>query len=136
MPLVPLKTFKLTGSREPEEGIAIIDLDPEVSTFGKVLATLPFMSDFLAGKIVYDRKIEKAYITSRGKSLIYVFNVNQFPYRLAEIELPNCKVAENITFSPDNKKWFISCRMSGRIVEGDVASDNITNVTAYSGGFI
>ena len=126
-----LKTFKLTGSREPEEGIAIIDMDPRAPSFGNILAKIPFSPDFLGGKIFYDRKLEKAYVTSRSKPLMYVFDLDNYPYRLRQFKIRNCKMAENLIFSENNLKWFLTCRMSGQVLIGDAITNEILKELNY-----
>ena len=73
-PAESLKALKLTGAGERREGIAIIDVDPEAPTFGKILMDIPLPPDLVAHHIFYDRKMEKAYITALGKPELHVFN--------------------------------------------------------------
>ena len=87
-PADSLKSLKLTGTRERREGISIIDVDPQSSAFGKILVDIPLPSDLVAHHIFYDRTQEKAYLTALGKSELHVFKLNEFPYRLKRIEVP------------------------------------------------
>ena len=123
-----LKTFKLTGSREPKEGIFILDVDPNSPQFAKTLMEIPLPSDFLSGKIFYDKIKTKAYVTSRGKSEMLVFKLDEFPFRLRKVSLPNCKVGQNLVFSEDNLKWFLTCRMSERVLIGRVDNDEVEKI--------
>jgi DNA-binding beta-propeller fold protein YncE len=123
-----LKSLKLSGDQPRKEGIAIIDVDPKSSSFGKILADVPLPPDLVAHHIFYDRTQRKAYVTALGKSQLHVFNLNQFPYRLKKVDLPDCKLGEDVIFSEDNKKWFVTCMMSARYIEGDVATDKIKRV--------
>ena len=124
-PADSLKSLKLSGPRERREGIAIIDVDPESSAFGKILVDIPLPPDLVAHHIFYDRAQEKAYLTALGKSELHVFKLNEFPYRLKRIEVPQCKMLEDVVFSEDNSTWYLTCMNSANVVVGDVATDRI-----------
>jgi len=123
-----LKALKLSGETPRKEGIAIIDVDPVSSEFGKILMDIPLPPDLVAHHIFYDRQQRKAYVTALGQSLLHVFDLDQHPYRLRRIELPDCKLGEDVIFSEDNTTWYVTCMMSARYIEGDVATDEIKRV--------
>lgn len=125
-----LKALKLSGDAPRREGIAIVDVDPDSEAFGKILMDIPLEPDLVAHHIFFDRDQRKAYVTALGKSVLHVFDLNRFPYRLQEIALPDCKLGEDVVFSEDNKSWYITCMMSARYIEGDVATDKIRRVVA------
>ena len=132
-PADSLKALKLTGKRERKEGIAIIDVDPNASTFGKILMDIPLPPDLVAHHIFYDRKMEKAYVTALGKPELHVFNLNEFPYRLKRIDVPECVMGEDVVFSEDNKTWYLTCMNSGNVYIGATESDKITGVIDIPG---
>ena len=123
-----LKSFKLTGVQKRREGIAVIDVDPESPNFGKILMDIPLSPDLVSHHIFYDREMEKAYVTALGKSELHVFNLEQFPYRLKRIDVPDCKMGEDVIFSEDNKTWYLTCMMSARVIVGDVATDKVKQI--------
>jgi len=123
-----LKALKLSGVAPRREGIAIMDVDPASPAFGKILADIPLPSDLVAHHIFYDRTQTKAYLTALGKSELHIFDLTRFPYRLKKIEMPDCKLGEDVIFSEDNKTWYLTCMMSARYIEGDVATDNVKRV--------
>jgi len=123
-----LKSLKLSGNAPRKEGIAIIDVDPDSSNFGKILMDVPLSPDLVAHHIFYDREQQKAYVTALGKSVLHVFDLNQFPYRLKRIDLPDCNMGEDVIFSEDNKTWYVTCMMSTRYIEGDVATDKVKRI--------
>jgi DNA-binding beta-propeller fold protein YncE len=125
-PADSLKALKLTGKRERKEGIAIIDVDPNSPAFGKILMDIPLPPDLVAHHIFYDRTQTKAYVTALGKPIMYVFKLNEFPYRLKRIEVPQCVMGEDVVFSEDNKTWYLTCMNSGNVYVGDTATDKIT----------
>ena len=101
------------------EGIAIMDIDPASPDFGKILMEIPLPSDLVAHHIFFNRDKTKAYITSLGKSILHVVDLTQFPYRLRAIEVPDCKVGEDVVVSEDNKTWFLTCMGSSNVIMGD-----------------
>ena len=86
-----------------KEGLAIIDVDPKSSTFGKLLMDIPLPPDLVAHHIFYNRDRSKAYITALGKSLLHVLDLTRFPYRMKAVEVRECQVLEDIVFSQDNR---------------------------------
>ncbi len=121
-----LKALKLSGERK--EGIAIVDVDPNSFNFGSIVMDISLPPDLVAHHIFYDRESEKAYMTALGKSRMYVFDLEQFPYRLRRLDLPDCKFGEDVFFSEDNKTWYLTCMMSARVIVGDVATDKVKRI--------
>jgi len=130
-----LKSLKLSGNTPRKEGIAVIDVDPKSAAFGKILMDIPLPPDLVAHHIFYDRTQRKAYVTSLGKSELHVFNLNRYPYRLKRVALPDCKLGEDVIFSEDNKTWRVTCMMSARYVEGDVATDKVKRVVKVADSY-
>ncbi len=106
-----------------KEGIAILDVDPESPTFGKLLADIPLPSDLVAHHIYFNPPKTKAYVTALGKSVLHVMDITRFPFRLKAVEVPECKVLEDVIFTPDNKTWFLTCMGSHNVIMGDAATD-------------
>jgi DNA-binding beta-propeller fold protein YncE len=105
------------------EGIAIMDIDPESSDFGKILMEIPLPSDLVAHHIFFNRDKSKAYITALGKSELHVVDLTRFPYRLQTIAVPDCKVGEDLVVSEDNRTWFLTCMGSSTVIMGDAVKD-------------
>ena len=132
-PAESLKSLKLTGPRERKEGIAIIDVDPNAPTFGRILVDIPLPPDLVAHHIFYDRQMEKAYVTALGKPELHVFNMNEFPYRLKRIDVPKCDMVEDVVFSEDNRTWYLTCMNSANVYVGETATDKITGIIDLPG---
>jgi hypothetical protein len=111
---------KVTPRRE---GIAIIDVDPESTSFKKILADIPLPPDLVAHHIFYNKDASKAYLTSLGSNPLQVMDMKQFPYRLKTIAVPDCKVAEDMVFSGDNSTWYLTCMGSSNVIVGDAKID-------------
>jgi DNA-binding beta-propeller fold protein YncE len=105
------------------EGIAIMDIDPESVDFGRILMEIPLPSDLVAHHIFFNRDRSKAYVTALGKSLLHVIDLTKFPYRLRAIDVPDCRVGEDLVVSEDNKTWYLTCMGSSNVIVGDALMD-------------
>lgn len=121
-----LKTLKLSGPAERQEGIAILDVDPDSERFGQILWQMPLPSDLVAHHIFYDRTMTKAYVTSLGKGELQVMDMAQAPYRIKKLDVPECIMGEDVVFSADNSTWYLTCMGSANVIVGSVESDEIT----------
>ncbi len=106
-----------------KEGLAIIDVDPKSSGFGKILMDIPLPSDLVAHHLYFNRDMSKAYVTALGKTVLHVLDLKRSPYRMRAVEIPDCGVQEDIVFSDDNRTWFLTCMGSSTVVMGDARSD-------------
>ena len=117
------------------EGIAIMDIDPESSDFGKVLMEIPLPPDLVAHHIFFNRDRTKAYITALGKSVLHVVDLTRFPYRLRAIDVPDCQVLEDLVVSDDNRTWYLTCMGSSTVIMGDAEKDKpVKTVRTPDGG--
>ncbi len=132
-PAESLKALKLTGTGERREGIAIIDVDPTSEAFGKILMDIPLPPDLVAHHIFYDRTMTKAYVTALGRPELYVFRMDEFPYRLRTIDVPKCEMGEDVIFSEDNSTWYLTCMNSANVYVGETATDKIKTVIDIPG---
>ena len=105
------------------EGIAIMDIDPESSDFGKILMEIPLPSDLVAHHIFFNRDRTKAYVTALGARALHVIDLTKFPYRLHEVTVPDCQVGEDLVVSEDNRTWFLTCMGSSTVIMGDARTD-------------
>jgi DNA-binding beta-propeller fold protein YncE len=106
-----------------KEGIVIIDVDLNSANFGKILMDIPLPHNLVNHHIYYNRDMSKVYVTALGLSTLHVIDMTRFPYRVKAIEIPNCKVLEDATFTSDNKTWFLTCMGSQNIIVGDAVTD-------------
>lgn len=113
-----------------QEGIAIIDVDPESKNFGKILNDIPLPPDLVAHHIFYNKDASKAYITSLGNGSLHVMDMKHVPYRPKKIDLPDCQVGEDVVFSEDGKTWYLTCMGSSNVIVGDAKTDTQTKVIA------
>lgn len=106
-----------------KEGIAIIDVDKDSENFGKILMDIPLPYNLVNHHIYYNRDMSKVYVTALGLSTLHVIDMTRFPYRMKAIEIPDCKVLEDATFTSDNNTWYLTCLGSQKIIVGDAVTD-------------
>jgi hypothetical protein len=106
-----------------KEGIAIIDVDPKSKTFGQIVQDLELPGDLVAHHIFYNRDQTKAYITALGKPELRVIDMRTQPLAIKTIAVPDCQVGEDVVFSQDNRRWFLTCMGSQAMVVGDAQAD-------------
>ncbi|MEX0809358.1 MAG: hypothetical protein WD044_11585 [Dongiaceae bacterium] len=120
-----LDALKLTAPAERREGIAIVDVDPNSPNFGTILVDIPMPADQIVHHIFYDRTMSKAYVTSLAQPSLQVIDMNQFPYRLKQIDVAGCSMAEDVIFDAANERWFLTCMNSAHVFVGNVATDEV-----------
>jgi DNA-binding beta-propeller fold protein YncE len=106
-----------------KEGIAIIDVDPNSVNFGKVLTDMPLPHDLHNHHIFYNKDASKAYLTVFGENALYVLDLKRNPYRINVVSVPDCEVGEDVVFSDDNTRWYLTCMGSNAVIVGDAVSD-------------
>ena len=109
--------------RGRREGIAIIDVDPTSKNFGKIVTDLPIPPDVVAHHIFYNKGSRKAYVTALGKGELRVIDMKRKPYEIKTIPVPECKVGEDVVFSDDNKRWYLTCMGSQNVIVGDAVAN-------------
>ena len=115
------------------EGIAIMDIDPESGNYGKILMEIPLPPDLVAHHIFFNRDRSKAYITALGKSILHVVDLRTFPYRLQAIDVPDCRMGEDLAVSEDNRTWYLTCMGSDNVIMGDALLDKPIKTISAAG---
>lgn len=117
------------------EGVAIIDVDPTSDSFGKILLDIPLPPDLVAHHIFYNKDVSKAYVTALGKSELLVLDMKRFPYRIKRAPVPDCKGGEDIVFSDDNTRWYLTCLGSANVIMGDARTDTPMKAISVPGTY-
>jgi len=138
--ILAMLNYESKPTEQPrKEGIAVIDIDPASPNFNKIVKDIPLPADMVAHHIFYNPDVTKAYVTALGRSELRIFDLKSFPDVMAVIEVPDCKVGEDIVFSEDRKTWYLSCMGSSNIIVGDAQTDKVLSVIsapATGGPFI
>jgi DNA-binding beta-propeller fold protein YncE len=114
------------------EGLAIIDLDFESKNFGKIVKDIPLPTDLVAHHIFYNKDLTKAYIASLGNNPLQVMDMTNSSYTMKTIDIPACQVAEDLVFSDDGERWFVTCMGSSNVIMGNAKTDKQIKVIAAS----
>lgn len=113
------------GPVDRKEGLAIIDVDPKSANFGKIIRDIPLPPDLVAHHIFYNHDMSRAYITALGKPELRVMDMRAKDLPIKVVPMPGCAVGEDVAFSGDHRKWFISCMGSQTMVVGDARTDKV-----------
>jgi DNA-binding beta-propeller fold protein YncE len=111
------------GEKDRREGIAVIDVDPASKTFAKQIMDIPLPPDLVAHHIFYNPDVSKAYITALGASPLQVMDLRRWPWRVEKIAVPACRVGEDVAFSADGQRWYLTCMGSSNVIVGDAKTD-------------
>src|SRR5262249_6644281 len=105
------------------EAIGVIDVDPKSPQFGKIVKEIEIPPDWLAHHIFDNRDSSKAYITSLGKKELRVVDMTKESLPVKTVDVSECQVGEDVIFSDDNKRWYLTCMGSQNVIEGDAVKD-------------
>lgn len=108
-----------------QEGIAFVELDPDAPDYGRILAQIPLPPDLVSHHIFYNPSRERAYVTSLGRSELWVLDVTSFPYRTRVVPVPGCVVGEDLAFSKALNRWYLTCMGSSVVIVGDAKTDEV-----------
>jgi DNA-binding beta-propeller fold protein YncE len=108
-----------------QEGIAFVELDPQAPDYGRILAQIPLPPDLISHHIFYNPARDRAYVTSLGRSELWVLDVSTFPYRTRVVDVPGCAVGEDVAFSEAQDRWYLTCMESSVVIVGDATSDEM-----------
>ena len=126
-----LKAFKSpVPGQKRQEGIAIVDVNPQSSNYKKIVETIALPADLVAHHIFYNRDASKAYVTALGKPELRVIDMTKRPFAAKVVAVPECLVGEDVVFSEDNKRWFLTCMGSAKLIIGDAVADRQTQVVS------
>lgn len=111
-----------------QEGLAFLELDPAAPDYGRILARIDLPHDLVGHHLFHNPARDRVYLTSLGRSELWVFDVTTFPYRPKVVEVPGCVVGEDVTFSEALGRWYLSCMGSSAVVVGDAETDAVLRV--------
>ncbi len=113
-----------------QDGIAFVELDPASADYGHILAQIPLPPEFHSHHIFYNPARDKAYVTSLARPELRVFDVSEFPYRSTSVEVADCEVGEDVSFSAAQGKWYLTCMGSSVVIVGDADTDKVLETIA------
>ncbi len=121
-----IRVLRVEGAdRSREDGLAIIDVDPASEAYGKVLAKFPLPEGLAPHHQFYNRDKTKIYVTGTLRPMLHVVDVTRAPYRLKRIDTPGCERLDTVTFSQDNRTWWVTCIATDKVLIGDGIVDRV-----------
>jgi DNA-binding beta-propeller fold protein YncE len=87
------------------------------------MTLLSFTTLLVGHHCFYNKEVTKAYVISLGSNPLQVIDMTKQPYELETISIPECKVAEDMVFSADKKRWYVTCMGSNNVIMGDAQTD-------------
>lgn len=109
--------------KERAEGIAIIDVDPASQTFGEIVRNIELPPDLVAHHLFYNRDASKVYLTALARGELRVIDMRDEDMSMKVIDVSECEVGEDLVFSADNARWYLTCMGSHVVVVGDAIND-------------
>lgn len=128
--LAALNYESKAGVTPRREGIAIVDIDPASPRFNQIVKDAPLPPDFVAHHIYFNHDRSKAYVTSLGRSALAVFDIDRLPENPEMVPVPDCKVGEDMAFTADARRWFLTCMGSSNVIMGDATTNRTLAVIA------
>lgn len=126
--ILAMLNYETEPQQPRQEGIAIMDVDPESASFGAVVDHVTLPADGVAHHIFYNKTLDKAYITNLGNGALRVMKMRRTPLSPKDIDVPMCRVAEDIVFSDDGNRWYLTCMGSSNVIVGDAHMDKVIRI--------
>ncbi len=127
--MLAMLNYETVPEQQPrQEGVAIIDVDPDSGRFGQIVDQVALPNDGVAHHIFYNKTLDKAYITNLGKGAVRVMEMRQTPFEVKNVDVSMCQVGEDIVFSGDGNRWYLTCMGSSNVIIGDAHTDKVVKV--------
>ena len=127
-PLTALINYRAIGERE-NDGIAIIDINPDSETFGEILQDVPVGKQVFVHHPFYNPDKSKLYNTALSGERLYRINLHQDTiFDVIPIDTGSCMVGEDMHFSKDGSKYYLTCMGSDNVIVFDGNTDEKIDV--------
>ncbi len=125
-PVTALINYRTIDEARPMDGIAIIDLNPYSETFGDILQDVPVGEGVMMHHPFYNYDKSKIYNTALMGERLYSVNLHDNTiFEVSPIETGSCIVGEDMIFSQDGEKFYLTCMGSDNILVFDAKTDTI-----------
>ena len=124
-PLTALMNYRALDDSK-KDGLAIIDLNPDSKTFGDILQDVPIGEGVLMHHPFYNSDKSKLYNTSLMGERLYQVNIHDTTiFDVTPIDTGSCLVGEDMIFSKDGEKFYLTCMGSDSVMVFDAKTDQI-----------
>lgn len=111
-----------------KDGLAVIDINPNSETFGDILQDAPVGEGVLMHHSYYNSDGSKLYNTALAGERLYRVNIlDNTIFDITPIETGSCMVGEDMYFSKDGAKFYLTCMGSDNVMVFDAKTDQIIN---------
>ena len=126
-PITALLNYRALDNSKVD-GMAIIDLNPESETFGDILQDVPVGEGVLVHHTFYNADKSKLYNTALMGERLYQVNIHDDKiFDVTPIDTGSCIVGEDMIFSQDGEKFYLTCMGSDNVLVFDANTNEIIN---------
>jgi len=139
-PLIALINYRAIGERQ-DDGLAIIDVNPNSETFGEILQDIPVGKEIRMHHPFYNSDKSKLYNTALSGERLYRVNLHEDTiFDVTPIDTGSCSVGEDMHFSQDGSRYYLTCMGSDNVIIfdgendkriGEIASDKNSNPGSF-----
>jgi DNA-binding beta-propeller fold protein YncE len=109
-----------------KDGLAVIDLNPDSETFGDILQDVPVGEGVLMHHSFYNADRSKLYNTAlMGERLYQVTIHDDTIFDVTPLDAGSCLVGEDMIFSKDGEKFYLTCMGSDNVLVFDAKTDQM-----------
>jgi len=124
--ITALINYRSIDESRQKDGLAIIDLNPHSKTFGDILQDAPIGEGVLMHHPFYNSDKSKLYNTSLMGEELYRINLHDNKILdVTPLDTGSCVVGEDMIFSKDGQKFYLTCMGSNNIMVFDANTDQL-----------
>jgi DNA-binding beta-propeller fold protein YncE len=140
-PITALINYRAIGEIREKDGLAIIDINPNSNTFGEILQDVPVGKEVFMHHPFYNQAGSKLYNTALAGENLYRINLHENTiFDITPIDAGGCVVGEDMYFSKNGDRFYLTCMGSDKIIIfdgntdkklGEISSSKIQNPNAF-----
>ena len=124
--ITALINYRSIDESRQKDGLAIINLNPYSETFGDILQDAPVGEGVMMHHPFYNYDKSKIYNTALMGERLYHINLHDNKiFDVIPIDTGSCVVGEDMIFSKDGEKFYLTCMGSNNIMIFDAKTDQI-----------
>ena len=125
-PLAALINYRAIDDTRQDDGIAILDINPDSKTFGNILQDVPVGEGVLMHHPFYNSDGSKLYNTSLMGETLYRVNLHEDTiFDVKPLDAGSCVVGEDMYFAKNLEKFYLTCMGSDNVMIFDSNTDQM-----------
>lgn len=125
-PITALINYRTIDEKREKDGLAIIDLNPHSESFGNILQDVPVGKDVLLHHPYYNSDKTKIYNTALMGDRLYNVKIHDSKiFDVSPIDTGSCIVGEDMIFSQDGERFYLTCMGSNNVLVFDANTDEL-----------